>query len=193
MQCLPMHRCSPTAIVIDRSTGEVWWAMVYDVKDEVDDAGESIDNPVYLFRFFEEPVGTSTKAMAYGDREKGHCGEPEYTLAAVDKSFNHASNYKSKTHAKKWQGYLNVNPKGRKVFKLVQAEEAIRADPTSEGMVAPIMSADDSRAVTDRRKRRKKDESAGEADVDEDDDVGGDSEGDGESSEEEDPIAGPAA
>ena len=169
--------------------------MVYDVTVEEDDDGQPTDNPVYSFRFFEEPVGTSTKALAYGDREKGYCGEPEFTLAAVDKTFNHASNYKGKTHAKKYKGYLNVNPKGRKVFKLIEAEEATRADPTSEGMVAPIMSAEDSRAVTERRKRRKKDDSAEEADDeddDEDDDMGGDREGDGESPEGE-PVAGPAA
>ena len=59
----------------------------------------------------------------------------------------------------------------------------MRADPTSEGMVAPIVSAEDSRAVADRRKRRKKDGgSADEADDDENDDMGGDREGEGESS-----------
>ena len=184
-----------TATVVDRSTGKVWWVMVHDVTDEEDDAGQPTDNPVCSFRVFEEPVGTSTKALAHGDREKGRCGEPEFTLAAADKTFDHAGNCKDKTHAKKHEGHLDVNPKGRKVFKLVEAEEATRADPTSEGMVAPTMSAEDSRAVTDRRKRRKKDDSAEEADDeddDEDDDMSGDREGDGESPEGE-PVAGPAA
>ena len=100
--------------------------------------------------------GASNKADAYGDCEAGYSGEPEYTLAAVDKSFNHASNYRNKTHAKKFKSYLNVNKNGMKTFGLIVAEEAIRNDPASEGVVAPIMGAADSRAVTARRRKRRK-------------------------------------
>ena len=100
--------------------------------------------------------GTSNQAIAYGDCETGYSGEPEYTLAAVDKSFNNARNYKKKTHTKQYGGYLNINKKGMKMFALIVAEEAIRNDPASEGVVGPIMGAAESRAVVARRRKRKK-------------------------------------
>jgi len=105
--------------------------------------------------------GTSNQAIAWGDCETGHSGEPEYTLAAVDKSFNTARNYQRKTHSKKYKGYLNINKNGMKMFALIVAEEAIRNDPTSEGVVAPIMGAAESRAVVARRRKKRRVEEVG--------------------------------
>ena len=137
---------------------------MYDVKYEEDESGQPTDNPLCRMRFFHPPMGTSNKAIAYGDCEKGYCGAPEYTIAAVDKTYNHASNYKGKTHSKKYGGYLNINKNGIKMFKLVTAEETVRADPTSEGVVAPIMGAAESRAVAARRKKRKLNDDPNSAD-----------------------------
>ena len=191
--------CSPSAIVIERGTltdggdDTAWWAMLYDMKHEEDESGQPTDNPLHRMRFFYPPTGTSNKALACGDCEKGYIGAPEYEIAAVDKTYNHASNYKGKTHRKKHGSYLNVNKNGIKMFKIVTAEETTRADPTSEGVVAPIMGAAESRAVAARRKRRKlnddpnsaDDESGEEEEEEEEEGMGGehpDGEGDEASS-----------
>ena len=69
--------------------------------------------------------------------------------------YNHASNYKSKQHRKTHGACLNLNASGLKMFRIIEAEERLKADPTAEGMVAPTLTPAVSRAVAKRRKRRK--------------------------------------
>ena len=63
-----MLACCTLAIVIERGHGspdQAWWVMVHDVKYEKDDLGQSTGNPLYKFRFFNQPKGTATSTSVW--------------------------------------------------------------------------------------------------------------------------------